>query len=256
MVFSEENGTITQERVFDVYSRESEQKFDILLSLAEDKEGNIWVGTSRGPVIFYASEEIFDIDKVQGNQPIIPRNDGTTFGSLLLSSEQINDIAVDGADRKWLATEKTGVYLVSPNGQKEIYHFTAENSPLLSNSVQSIGINDKTGEVFFGTDKGIIGFRAGATEGGDDFGDVYVFPNPVRETFRGDITITGLARDVNVKVTDIAGNIVFETKALGGQAIWNGRNFRGDRVHTGVYLVFCTSEDGSKTHVTKLLFIH
>jgi flagellar hook assembly protein FlgD len=127
---------------------------------------------------------------------------------------------------------------------------------LFSNSVQTIAVNDVTGEVFFGTEKGLLSFRAGATEGGDDFADVYVFPNPVRETFDGDITVTGLVSNVNVKITDITGNLVYETTALGGQAIWNGRNFKGDRVHTGVYLVFCTNEDGSKTFVTKLLFIH
>ncbi len=255
-VFTEENGIITSERMFPVSTLQDNQAFDVLLCITEDKDGDIWVGTNRGPVIYKNQTEIFDLPNVYGSQILVPRNDGTTFGSYLLSSEQINDIEVDGANRKWLATEKTGVYLVSSDGLKEIYHFTAENSPLLSNSVQTVAVNDVTGEVFFGTANGIIGFRAGATEGGDDFGDVYVFPNPVRETFRGDITITGLARDVNVKITDVAGNVVYETKALGGQATWNGRNFRGDRVHTGVYLVFCTNEDGSKTHVTKLLFIH
>jgi hypothetical protein len=255
LVFTDENGVPSRERFIDISNQEG-QKFDIILCMAEDKEGDIWVGTSKGPVIYSNTEEIFDSQNVIGYQPLIPRNDGTTFGSLLLSSEQINDIEVDGADRKWLATEKTGVYLVSPDGKKEIYHFTAENSPLFSNSVQNVAVNDRTGEVFFGTDKGIIAFRAGATEGGDDFGDVYVFPNPVRETFEGDITVTGLAKNVNVKITDITGNIVYETTALGGQAIWNGRNFRGDRVQTGIYLVFCTSEDGAKTHITKLLFIH
>lgn len=255
LVFEDENGIPVRERFFNVKNQEG-QTLDIILSITEDKEGDIWIGTNKGPVIYYNTDEIFTMETVTGYQPVIPRNDGTSFGSLLLSSEQINDICVDGANRKWIATEKSGVYLLSPDGKKEIHHFTAENSPLLSNSVQTIGLNDKTGEVFFGTDKGIIAFRGGASEGGDDFGDVYVFPNPVRETFTGDITVTGLARNVNVKITDIAGNIVYETTALGGQAVWNGRNFRGERVQTGVYLIFCTSEDGSKTHVTKLLFIH
>lgn len=255
LVIKEENGIPVQEKFIKVRNQLNES-LDIVLSIAEDKDGDIWVGTNKGPVIFNNPEEFFETQDITGYQPLIPRNDGTTFASLLLSSEQINDIEVDGANRKWLATEKTGVYLVSPDGKKEIHHFTAENSPLLSNFVQTVAVNDKTGEVFFGTDKGIIAFRSGATEGGDDFGDVYVFPNPVRENFDGDITVTGLARDVNVKITDIAGNIVFETTALGGQAIWNGKNFNGVRVQTGVYLVFCTSEDGLKTYITKLLFIH
>ena len=103
------------------------------------------------------------------------------YGDLLLSTEKINDIEVDGADQKWFATEKSGVFLVSPDGKKEIHHFTGENSPLLSNNVLTMAVNDKTGEVFFGTEKGIISFKGTATEGGDDFGKVYVFPNPVRE---------------------------------------------------------------------------
>jgi len=127
---------------------------------------------------------------------------------------------------------------------------------LFSNTIQALAVNDKSGEVFFGTDKGIISFRGEATDGDDDFGKVYVFPNPVRENYEGIITVTGLASDVNVKITDISGNLVYETTALGGQAVWDGRNFRGERVHTGVYLIFCTNDDGSKTHITKLLFIH
>jgi len=229
---------------------------DRVYSLAEDKDGNIWVGTNLGPVIYFDPAGVFGTEKITGYQPEIPRNDGTQFVDLLLSTEKINAIVVDGANQKWLATEKSGVFLVSADGKKELRHFTEENSPLFSNNVQTLAVNDKSGEVFFGTDKGIVSFRGQATEGGDDFGKVYVFPNPVRENYDGDITVTGLARDVNVKITDISGNIVYETTALGGQAIWNGRNFRGERVHTGVYLVLCTNDDGSKTHVTKLLFIH
>ena len=255
LIFTEENGTSTREKFIDIKTKEN-PTFENIFSIAEDKDGNIWVGTEKGPVIYSNPAGIFDENVVVGYQPIIPRNDGTTFGSLLLASEQINDIAVDGANRKWLATEKSGVFLVSPDGKKEISHFTEENSPLLSNSVQTIGVNDKTGEVFFGTSRGMISYRGTATEGGEDFKNVYVFPNPVRENYNGNITVTGLVSDVNVKITDIAGNLVFETTALGGQAVWNGKNFRGDRVQTGVYLVFCTNEDGSKTFVTKLLFIH
>lgn len=255
LVFQENGQGSQQERFFNVRNQVP-VLLDRIYAIAEDKEGDIWVGTNKGPVIYYNPEAIFEEEVVGGNQPEIPRNDGTAFVDLLLSTEKINDIAVDGANEKWLATEKSGVFLVSPDGKKEIYHFNEENSPLLSDNVQTVAVNDKTGEVFFGTDKGIISFRGRATEGSDDFGHVYVYPNPVREDFQGDITITGLVKDVNVKITDISGNLVYETTSLGGQAIWDGRNFRGDRVHTGVYLVFCTNEDGSKTHVTKLLLIH
>jgi hypothetical protein len=229
---------------------------DRVYSITEDLEGNIWVGTNKGPVVYYNPGDVFEESGMQGYQPEIPRNDGTIYVDLLLSTEKINDIAVDGGNRKWIATEKSGVFLVSDDGKKEIRHFTEENSPLFSNNVLTLAVNDLTGEVFFGTDKGIVSYRGEATEATDDFGKVYVFPNPVREDFEGDITVTGLARDANVKFTDISGNLVYETTALGGQAVWDGRNFRGERVHTGVYLVFCTNRDGSRTRVTKLLFIH
>jgi len=150
-------------------------------SIAEDREGNIWVGTNKGPVVYYDPSVIFDNEEFNGYQPEIPRNDGTQFVDLLLSTEKINAIAVDGANRKWFATEKSGVFLVSDDGKKEIHHFTEENSPLFSNNVQTLAVNDKTGEVYFGTDKGIVSYRGEATEGGDDFENVYVFPNPVRE---------------------------------------------------------------------------
>jgi hypothetical protein len=255
LVFSQERGNDTKEKFFTVENQVPDL-LDRVYSLAEDKEGNIWVGTNKGPVVYFDPAGIFDAENISGYQPEIPRNDKTQFVDLLLSTEKINAIAVDGANQKWLATEKSGVFLVSPDGKKEIHHFTEENSPLFSDNVQTLTVNDKSGEVFFGTDKGIVSYRGQATEGGDDFGHVYVFPNPVRETYDGDITVTGLARDVNVKITDISGNLVYETTSLGGQAIWNGKNFRGEKVHTGVYLVFCTNDDGSKTKVTKLLFIH
>jgi len=255
LVFSGDRGSAPKERFFAVENQVPDL-LDRVYSLAEDKEGNIWVGTNKGPVVFFDPAEIFDVEKVTGYQPEIPRNDGTQFVDLLLSTEKINAIAVDGANQKWLATEKSGVFLVSADGKKELRHFTVENSPLFSDNVQTLTVNDKNGEVFFGTDKGIVSYRGQATEGEDDFGHVYVFPNPVRETYEGDITVTGLASNVNVKITDISGNIVYETTSLGGQAIWNGKNFRGERVHTGVYLVLCTNDDGSKTFVTKLLLIH
>ena len=255
LVFQENGEGSVQERFFNIRNQVP-SLLDHVYTIAQDKEGDIWVGTNKGPVIYFNPETIFEEEVINGYQPEIPRNDGTAFVDLLLSTEKINAIAIDGANQKWLATEKSGVYLVSPDGKKEIYHFNEENSPLLSNNIQTVAVNDKTGEVFFGTEKGIISFRGRATEGGDDFGNVYVYPNPVREDYLGDITITGLVKDINVKITDISGNLVFETTSLGGQAIWDGRNFRGNRVYTGVYLVFCTNNDGSKSHVTKLLFIH
>jgi hypothetical protein len=226
--------------------------------LTEDLNGNVWVGTDKGPVEYsnLSDQDIFEASDVIGNQILIPRNDGSGLGDFLLANERINDIVVDGANQKWIATQNSGVFLMSEDGKKEIHNFTVDNSPLFSNTVVSIAINNKTGEVFFGTEKGIVSYKGQATSGNTDFKNVYVFPNPVRENYRGDITITGLIANANVKITDVSGNLVFQTTSLGGQAIWNGENFNGVRVSTGVYLVFCTNEDGSKTYVTKLLFIH
>ncbi len=255
LVFSADRENSVEERFFAVINQEGDL-LDRVYSLAEDKDGNIWVGTNKGPAEYFNPGQIFEEESIVAYQPKIPRNDGTNLADLLLSTEKINCIAIDGANQKWFATEKSGVFLESPDGLKEIHHFTEGNSPLFSDNVLTLGVKNETGEVFFGTDRGIVSFKGQATEGGDDFGKVYVYPNPVRETYEGDITVTGLASNVNVKITDISGNLVYETQALGGQAIWNGRNFDGERVHTGVYLIFCTNDDGSKTHVTKLLFIH
>jgi len=224
--------------------------------ISEDREGNIWLGTNKGVLVYYNPSAAFEGENFYAQQIIIPRNDGTPNGDPLLGTESVTAIVVDGANRKWLGTKNAGVSLVSDDGLTQIYNFTAENSPLLSNSITSIAIDDETGEVFFGTDKGIISYKANATGPADTYESVYVYPNPVRESYTGDIAINGLLENSTVKITDLNGNLVFETVSLGGQATWDGNNFRGERVSTGVYLVFCSSEDGILSHVTKLLFIH
>ncbi|MCD6354718.1 MAG: T9SS type A sorting domain-containing protein, partial [Prolixibacteraceae bacterium] len=165
-------------------------------------------------------------------------------------------IAVDGANRKWIGTKNSGIYLISETGEAEILHFTHENSPLLSNNITSISLNSESGEVFIGTEEGLISYMGDAIGGKDEYSNVYVYPNPVRETYDGPVTVTGLIKNTNVKIIDISGNLVFETTSLGGQAIWDGRNLNGNRVKTGVYLVLCNNKNGEKTHITKLLFIH
>lgn len=253
----DENGTIDNEnddltRKFSIVDENGKIISNNVYSIAEDLDGNIWVGTDQGIVVYYFPENVFESSLFYAQRIILTIGDVTQY---LLSSEIITSIEVDGANRKWLGTQSSGVYLVSKDGTEEINHFTAENSPLLSNKVYDIGINHETGEVFFATDKGLISYRGSATMGSDEFRDVYVYPNPVREDYDGDVTIRGLVSDVNVKITDISGNIVYETKAEGGQATWDGKNFSGQRVSTGVYLVFCSNDDGTKTHITKLLFI-
>jgi ligand-binding sensor domain-containing protein len=224
-------------------------------TLVKDMDGAIWVGTDFGPVVYSAPDEVFE-GYTDGKQPTIPRYDGTNQEDPLLGSEVVRTIAIDGANRKWIGTERGGAFLVSADGDSSLLQFNTDNSPILSNTVIGIGIHDKTGEVFFGTDRGIISYRSDATKAGDDFGDVYAFPNPVRPNYHGNITITGLIKDANVKITDIAGNLVYETTTVGGQVIWDGNNLDGRRVASGIYIIFCTNDDGSKTHITKLLFMN
>jgi hypothetical protein len=163
---------------------------------------------------------------------------------------------VDGANRKWIGTANGGAYLVSEDGLVEIRHFNTSNSPLLSNTINDISVDGVTGEVFFGTDKGIISFRGEALQGSATYSNVVVYPNPVREDFEGPVAIKGLIEQTNVKIMDLGGNLVYETESLGGQALWDGTNFRGERVATGVYMIYLSNSDGSQSHVTKILFIH
>ncbi len=224
--------------------------------MAEDKTGNIWFGTDAGPIRLSDPTNVATNGASSAAKILVPIVKGKSAATYLLETERINAIAVDGGDRKWFGTQNSGAYLVSSDGTNVISHFSATNSPLFSNTILDIAIDKISGEVYFATDNGLIGYRGNAIEGLDDFGKVYVYPNPVRPEYTGDIYITGLITDANVKITDITGNLVYETKALGGQAVWNGKNLLNKRVHTGIYLVFCSNQDGTKTHVTKLLFVH
>jgi ligand-binding sensor domain-containing protein len=222
-------------------------------ALALDADGEVWVGTDQGIAIFTNPFVIFDPDA--DNDAFRPTiDDGQDIG-YLLGTQVVNDIKVDPANRKWVATNN-GAWLVSANGQEVLLHFTSENSPLLTNQVRCVGINGVTGEVFFGTSKGIISYRGDATKGDDTHGEVVVFPNPVKETYEGLITITGLPDNAGVKITDIAGRVVYETLANGGTATWDGRSFDGRKPQTGVYLVFSTNRDGEDAVVSKFLLVH
>ncbi|TKG93577.1 T9SS type A sorting domain-containing protein [Puteibacter caeruleilacunae] len=250
------NEDVTQRRKITVRAVYGENIYTMnnVFSLAEDNDGKLWVGTSDGVAVYSSPRRIFDEENFYASRPGVDQNDG--FFYPLLAAETVTAIAVDGGNRKWLGTSTSGVYLVSPDGSELINHFNSENSPLLSNEIMDIDINAESGEVYFVTSKGLISYRGEATEGNRAYQDVYVYPNPVREDYDGDVVITGLVEDSNVKITDVSGNLVYETTSLGGQAIWNGKDMRGRRVSTGVYLVFLATEDGEQKHVTKLLFIH
>lgn len=222
--------------------------------IAQDLEGSIWIGTDKGIKVFYNPETIFSTANPAPQNILIEQNG---FVQNLLEFENVSCIAVDGANQKWIGTSKAGVFVMSPDGTKELFSFTEANSPLFSNTIIDIVIHPKTGEVFIATDKGIISYRGFATAANEYFADeVLVFPNPVRESYQGYIGINGLSRNANVKITDINGMLVFQTVANGGQAVWNGVNFSGERVQTGVYFILASDQDGVEKVVSKLLFIH
>jgi len=223
-------------------------------SLVEDMNGEIWVGTSNGVAVFSNPRSIWTEDVMYATRPSLDLNDN--FFHPLLEKELVSAIAVDGANRKWFGTKGSGVYLISENGEEELQHFTTSNSPLPSDAIADIEINHKTGEVFIGTAAGLISYMGDATVANSEFTDVYVYPNPVRETYDGPIVISGLVDDTDVRITDISGDLVYKTTSLGGQAIWDGRNQNSQRCKTGVYLVFMTDPTGELTKTTKLLFIH
>jgi len=240
-------GTTSDDRFLTFQSNRGE-----IITFQEDLDGEIWFGTSEGVSVIYNPLNIFS-----GNeqlQPVYIQQDGQT--QLLLETETVKCIAIDGANRKWFGTENSGVYLMSEDGSEEIEHFTTDNSPLFSNNIYDIKIDGKTGEVYIATEKGLISYKGTATDAEDDFSNVFVYPNPVRETYHGVIAIRGLVEDTDVRITDISGNLVSQTKSLGGQAIWDGKDLNGNRVQTGVYMVFNASQDGELKQAAKILFIH
>jgi ligand-binding sensor domain-containing protein len=226
-----------------------------VFSFATDKDGEVWVGSDKGVCVFYSPDRIFEPGaNFDAQQILVPRNDGSGLADILLETEVVTAIAVDGANRKWIGTERAGVFYLSEDGLEQFAHFTEANSPLLSDNITDIAINAE-GEVFIGTARGIISFRGTATDPDAPDSKIYAFPNPVRENYTGLIAIKGVANDASVKITDTYGNIVYETRSEGSQAIWDGYNFDGRRAATGVYLVFVTNDDGSETMVTKILMI-
>ncbi|MCL1821666.1 MAG: hypothetical protein FWG22_02465 [Prolixibacteraceae bacterium] len=237
------------------YSNGSEEvinEMNDVYSIVEDLDGKIWVGTSKG-VAVYANSSIIWSDFDYASQPNADANSG--FYNPLLANEIITALLVDGANRKWIGTEKSGLYLVSANGDEELLHFTTENSPLYSDNILCLAQNPNTGELFIGTGKGLISYQGDAPQGGNSFSGMYVYPNPVRETYSGPIVIEGLMMNSDVKITDVAGNLVYKTKSTGSRAEWDGKNLKGNRVSTGVYLILAADSKGDKSHVIKLLFI-
>lgn len=224
-------------------------------SFAEDKNGYIWLGTDNGILVYYRPWSIFTESLPIVSRIKVPRNDGSNLADYLLEDEDVTCVAVDGANRKWLGTLNSGIYLVSDDGLNTFESFNTDNSPLPSNSITSVAISPTSGEVFIGTDNGIVSYKGKATEGDTTFDKIYAFPNPVRPEFTGDITITGLMENSQVKITTTSGKLVHETQSLGGRAYWNGRNFHGQKVKSGVYIVYVSADEGQQSAVTKVLIV-
>lgn len=230
--------------------------FNQVYDIAEDRDGKLWIATNQGPFVLNNPTSFFDTNPVF-SQVVVPRNDGTNYADYLLTGVPITCIAIDGGNRKWFGTSNNGVYLISADGLETIHHFTAENSPLLSNGIYDIAINDKTGEVLIGTDAGLIGYRSDATKPIEPIKDdnIKVYPNPVHPNFEGNLRVDGLSFNSDVKITTVSGQVVAQGQSVGGTFIWNLRDSRGKRVATGIYYVIASNEEGKEAAVAKFLVV-
>lgn len=225
--------------------------------IKEDMEGNIWVATNLGPFILESDE--IEKDNYTFIQIKVPRNDGTDYADYLLSNISIYDITIDDANRKWFSTESNGVYLISADNLQQLQHFTNDNSKLLSNTVYTSAINPNTGEVFFATENGLCSYMSDATKANSEMtkDNVYAYPNPVDfSNYSGLITITGLTFNADIKITNAAGFLIAEGRSNGGTFTWDGRDKKGNRVGSGVYMVTTATNSGQKGTVCKIAIIN
>ena len=230
--------------------------FNQVYDVVEDLNGTIWIGTNKGPFYITDPNDFFNTTPTF-YQVKVPRNDGTDYADYLLTDVGITAIAVDGGNRKWFGTSSNGVYLVSADGLQTIHHFTKENSPLLSNTIYSIAINQTSGEVMFGTDAGLISYRSDATKAAEtlESNNLKVYPNPVRPGFEGNVTVTGFSFDSDVKVTSTNGQLIYKGSSVGGTFTWNCCNKLGKRVASGVYYIIGSDSNGKNGAVAKVLVI-
>jgi len=223
-------------------------------ALTFDLNNRLWIGTLEGLRVLFNVGGFFDEDGDVEAQPIIIRDEEADVGQELLESQTITDIEVDGANNKWIATT-AGVFYITPNGQETLLNFTKDNSPLPSNNVQDIAIDDFSGTVYFATLNGLVAFNGTSTAPRDNLEQVYAYPNPVRPGFEGNVTIDGLMANANVKITDIEGNLVYEETSRGGSIQWDTTAFGRYKVRSGVYLALITSDDQLNTTVAKIMIV-
>jgi hypothetical protein len=230
--------------------------------LAQDQNNTIWVGTSKG--LFIIPDKVDYTASNACERIIIPRNDGTNLGDYLLENEQINAIAIDGANRIWIGTAASGLYLMGfteptadTNSTLEmISHFTTENSLLPSNDILAIALQESTGEVFIGTGSGLVSYMSDAVEPEEDFSSLYAYPNPVYPNYKGSVVIKGLMADTEVRIVDAAGNLVRKLVGNGGEVVWDMTNAQGQRVASGVYTALCNTQSGNGHGAVKVLIMN
>lgn len=223
--------------------------------VTEDKNQDIWIGTNIGPLLLYKKDITSDTPIF--TQVKVPRNDGTNYADYLLSGVDISCIAIDGSNRKWFGTNGNGIYVISNDCLTQIYHFTTNNSNLLSNNIEAIAINEQTGEVFAGTDKGLCSYMSDASSPNNEMtkDNVWAYPNPVKPDYTGLITITGLSFDADVKIVTTNGILVNQGRSNGGTYTWNGKDLKGQKVASGIYMVETATSDGSKGTVCKIAIV-
>lgn len=220
----------------------------------EDNDGEIWVGCDKGLLVLNSLSNIFS-DNYNCQRIKIARDDGSNYADILLDNIPVSAIVVDGANRKWIGTLGGGLYLVSESGETIVNHFTNSNSYLPSNNIVSLALNGETGEVYIGTDQGLVSYRSDATNGETSYNEVYAYPNPVHTNYNGVVTITGLKESSLVKIFSVSGSQVYQGISNGGTITWDTNSMTGSRVQSGVYLVYASSSDGSDGVVTKILIM-
>ena len=234
-------------------------------AIAIDATNRVWIGTNLGMVVYNNASGVFD-DTTPNGYPVVINGDENGFGERLLGDQTINSIVIDGAENKWFGTDNGGVIYTNPNGQKTLANFSTKNSPLPSNKIKKIAVDRSLGKVYFATDKGMVAYNSNVSPFGSVLTAVYAYPNPALKNHQT-ITIDGrqgthLPKGTNVKILDVAGNLVYETNVVegqelqGGKVVWNKKNLAGNTVASGIYIVLLTNEDASETSITKIAIVN
>lgn len=224
-----------------------------LRHIAVDRNNQLWIGGYQGLRILSNVNQFQTSNNLNVTNVIIEDNG---IGAELFQDRTILQIKVDGANNKWISVADAGVFYVSSNGQETFYHFHTDNSPLPNNNVHSIEINEHTGEVFFGTQKGVVSFLNYISSAPkENLEEVFAYPNPINLNYEGEVKIGGLMSRSIVKIADVSGNLVYETTASGGTITWDMRDFYGNKVSSGVYTVFVSNTQGQQVGITKIAIV-